>query len=382
VGKTSLACATALHLAELGKRTLLVSTDPASNLDEVLGVPLGAEPPRIPDTTNLWAANLDPEEAAREYREKAVAPYRGILPDAALASIEEQFSGACTIEIAAFNAFVRLFGGEDIAATFDAVVFDTAPTGHTLRLLSLPAAWSGFIDTSKGGMSCVGPLAQLQQQAALYRASLAALRDGVFTTIEGADAVATAFAKRTQAALAALPDSLSHLPLAQVPLLPRTVVGLAAIRQILTPDSALLTTPSVSAAAFVSQPLAPLIEQVAAHGHGVVMTMGKGGVGKTTLAAQIALSLAHRGHAVTLSTTDPAAHIADAVVGSTESLILERIDPAVERESYRAEVLRAADAELDDAGRALLEEDLRNCTDDLFFPASLTGNRMAILGLS
>jgi arsenite/tail-anchored protein-transporting ATPase len=406
VGKTSLACATALHLAESGKRTLLVSTDPASNLDEVLGVALGAEPTLVPATTNLWAANLDPEEAARAYREKAVAPYRGILPDAALASIEEQFSGACTIEIAAFNEFVRLFGGEEVAAAFDAIVFDTAPTGHTLRLLSLPAAWSGFIDTSKGGMSCVGPLAQLQQQAALYRASLAALRDaerttvvlvarpdkaslkeaarasgelselgvanqqlivnGVFSAPESTDAVAVAFAQRTQAALAALPGALSQLPLAQVPLLPRTVVGLAAIRQLLAPDATVLPEPTNSISTFVPQPLEPLIAQVAAQGHGVVMTMGKGGVGKTSLAAQIALRLAHLGHAVTLSTTDPAAHIADAVAGSTESLILERIDPAVELESYRAEVMGAADAELDDAGRALLEEDLRSpCTEEI-----------------
>lgn len=406
VGKTSLACATALHLAESGKRTLLVSTDPASNLDEVLGVALGAEPTLVPTTTRLWAANLDPEEAARAYREKAVAPYRGILPEAALASIEEQFSGACTIEIAAFNAFARLFGGEAVAAAFDTIVFDTAPTGHTLRLLSLPAAWSGFIATSKAGLSCVGPLAQLQEQAALYRASLAALRDGerttvvlvarpdqaslkeaaracgelselgvanqqliingVFTAPESTDPVALAFAQRTQAALAALPEALALLPLAQVPLLPKTVVGLAAIRQLLAPDTPMLPEPTYSLAPFAPQPLEPLIAQVAQHGHGVVMTMGKGGVGKTTLAAQIALRLACLGHAVTLSTTDPAAQLADAVAGSVESLTLERIDPAVELERYRAEVMGAAAASLDAAGRALLEEDLRSpCTEEI-----------------
>ncbi|TVR65277.1 MAG: arsenical pump-driving ATPase, partial [Gemmatimonadales bacterium] len=158
VGKTSLACATAIQLADLGRQVLLVSTDPASNLDEVLGVRLSAEPSEIPAVPGLSALNINPEEAAAAYRERVVGPYRGVLPDAALVSMEEQLSGACTVEIAAFDEFSKLLGDPETTRTFHHVVFDTAPTGHTLRLLELPAAWSSFIDENVGGTSCLGPL--------------------------------------------------------------------------------------------------------------------------------------------------------------------------------------------------------------------------------
>ena len=158
VGKTSLACATAIALADAGKRVLLVSTDPASNLDEVLGVMLGAAPTPVPGVSGLSALNIDPEQAARAYRERVVGPYRGVLPAAAVSSIEEQLSGACTVEIAAFDEFAKLLGDADATRAFDHVIFDTAPTGHTLRLLELPAAWSTFIETNVGGTSCLGPL--------------------------------------------------------------------------------------------------------------------------------------------------------------------------------------------------------------------------------
>ncbi len=414
VGKTSLACATGLALADAGRRVLIVSTDPASNLDEVLGAELAGTPTAIPGAANLFALNIDPEAAARDYRERMVAPYRGILPAAAIQSIEEQFSGACTVEIAAFDEFSKLLGEPAATAEFDHVIFDTAPTGHTLRLLTLPSAWSGFIDSSTGGASCLGPLAGLEKQKALYAATVerladaaattvilvarpdaAALREaertrgelaalgignlqlvvnGVFAAAAGdgaagdatADAIATAFAQRAQEALRAMPAGLTQLPRQIVPFLPRGTVGLAALRQVAAPERA----EHPATASTVSTPLPPglpaLIDEIAAAGHGVIMTMGKGGVGKTTVAAAIAVALATRGRAVHLSTTDPAAHVAAAVGDELPGLSVGRIDPHKEVAEYTAEVLAKASASLDAAGRALLEEDLRSpCTEEI-----------------
>ncbi|MCA9679385.1 MAG: TRC40/GET3/ArsA family transport-energizing ATPase, partial [Myxococcales bacterium] len=207
VGKTSVACATALALAARGRRVLLVSTDPASNLDEVLATPLGTTPTPVTGAPGLAAVNVDPEAAARAYRERVVGPYRGVLPEAAVRSIEEQLSGACTVEIAAFDEFSRLLGDVDATRAYDHVVFDTAPTGHTLRLLELPAAWSGFLDSNVGGTSCLGPLAGLEAQRVLYDASRAALVDGDRTTlvlVARAERSALAEAERTRRELAAL----------------------------------------------------------------------------------------------------------------------------------------------------------------------------------
>jgi arsenite/tail-anchored protein-transporting ATPase len=151
VGKTSVACATAVGLADAGKRVLLVSTDPASNLDEVLGTPLGTRPTVVPGAPRLSALNLDPEAAAHAYRERVAGPYRDLLPAAAVRSMEEQLSGACTVEIAAFDEFARLLGDPAATAEFDHVLFDTAPTGHTLRLLTLPSAWAPHPPLRVGG---------------------------------------------------------------------------------------------------------------------------------------------------------------------------------------------------------------------------------------
>ncbi|MBK8919103.1 MAG: TRC40/GET3/ArsA family transport-energizing ATPase [Betaproteobacteria bacterium] len=432
VGKTSLSCATGLALADAGRQVLIVSTDPASNLDEVLGTRLGAAPTAIAGAPGLFALNIDPEAAARDYRERMVAPYRGILPAAAIQSMEEQFSGACTVEIAAFDAFSKLLGDPAATAPFDHVIFDTAPTGHTLRLLTLPSAWNEFISSSTGGASCLGPLAGLEKQKALYAASVQRLADAAATTVilvsrpeasalreaertrgelaalgvsnlqlsinglfaDGRpdDAVATAMAHRAAAALAAMPAGLADLPRRTIPFLPLGTVGLAALRRMAAPEDAPLPasqenagppqvflSPSGGAAAgggwghSVPMPTAPLppglaglVDDIARAGHGVVMTMGKGGVGKTTVAAAIAVALAARGHAVTLSTTDPAAHVAGTVDGTLPGLSVTRIDPAREVAEYTAEVLERAGQHLDAGGRALLEEDLRSpCTEEI-----------------
>lgn len=409
VGKTSLSCATGLAFADAGKSVLIVSTDPASNLDEVLGTQLSSTPTLINGTSGLYALNIDPEAAAQEYRERIVAPYRGVLPSAAIASMEEQLSGACTVEIAAFDEFSKLIGDASATADFDHVIFDTAPTGHTLRLLTLPSAWSGFIASSAGGASCLGPLAGLEKQKALYAATVArlsnraltsvilvsrpefaALREaertrgelgslgvtnlylalnGVFTAAVPGDAVADAMTHRSVAALAAMPAGLAELPGSTTPLISRGTVGLEALRELINPER---VAQAKHEARFFDKSvqlppsLADIVDSLAATGRGVIMTMGKGGVGKTTVAAAIALALAQRGHAVHLSTTDPAAHIADAVAGNVASLTVSRIDPAREVARYTEELLARAAPNLDEAGRALLEEDLRSpCTEEI-----------------
>ena len=410
VGKTSSACATAIGLADAGKRVLLVSTDPASNLDEVLGVKLSSTATLVPNVPGLSALNIDPEQAAHDYRERVVGPYRGVLPAVAVASMEEQLSGACTVEIAAFDEFSKLLGDKAATAAFDHVIFDTAPTGHTLRLLELPAAWSNFIDTNVGGTSCLGPLSGLNAQRVLYAASNEALRDptqtilvlvarpdrssfteaertraelvqlgvgnvrlilnGVFHAREASDSTAVALAARGRAALEELPLGLRGLQRVDVPLLPFGLVGVDALRKMGTMTEAAFTS-NVSATASASREerLNDLVDELAKRGKGVVMTMGKGGVGKTTVAARIASELARRGFPVTLTTTDPAAHVEQAareLSAGASGLRVTRIDPVLETRRYTDEVMSSAGSGLDAQGKALLEEDLRSpCTEEI-----------------
>jgi arsenite-transporting ATPase len=408
VGKTSVACVTAVRLADAGKRVLLVSTDPASNLDEVLGVTLGNHPTAIPEVPRLFAMNLDPEASAAEYRERMVGPYRSLLPAAAIASMEEQFSGSCTLEIAAFDEFSRLLGDANATAQFDHVIFDTAPTGHTLRLLTLPSAWSGFMKSNTTGTSCLGPLAGLQPQQRLYQDTVRALSDSATTTLvlvtrpevtafrEAArtsgelailgvtnqhlvvngifrasgigDPVALAMQRRGEAALANIPVSLKELPRSLVPLTMNGFVGLKSLRALGIPATpGAITNESKPNDMVLPAGLGSLIDGLAAPGHGVVLSMGKGGVGKTTVAAAVAVALAERGYRVHLSTTDPAAHISAAIAGEVlTNLTVNRIDPAAEIASYSKEVMQNAGAGLDDSGRAMLAEDLRSpCTEEI-----------------
>ena len=407
VGKTSIACASAVQLAALGRRVLLVSTDPASNVGQVFGISIGNRITAIPAVANLSALEIDPQAAAQVYRDRIVGPVRGVLPDAIVKGIEEQLSGACTTEIAAFDEFTALLVGSALTADYDHIVFDTAPTGHTIRLLQLPGAWSGFLDEGKGDASCLGPLAGLEKQRSQYQAAVDALADpertrlilvaraqeatlrevartheelaaiglaqqhlvinGVLPREEAElDALAAAIFKREQSALAAIPEMLKNLPRDQVALKPFNLIGLDALRQLLVeadvqPIVAEGAPPTLTAPSLVS-----LVDLIAADGHGLVMLMGKGGVGKTTLAAAVAVELARRGLPVHLTTSDPAAHLSETLAGSLENLAVSRIDPRAETERYRQHVLETRGAQLDSAGRAMLEEDLRSpCTEEI-----------------
>lgn len=409
MGKTSVACATALSLARGGKRVLVVSTDPASNLDEVLQTTLGQTPTRIDSAERLFALNLDPNAAAAAYRERVIGPYRGVLPEAAVASIEEQLSGACTLEIAAFDIFAHLLADPGATSDFEHVVFDTAPTGHTLRLLALPRAWSDFLITNTTGSSCLGPLAGLEAQRALYEGAVAALSDGGRTTLvlvsrpepsalaeaertraeldaiglsnqqlvlngvftaSSDDPVAAAVQRRQRSALDGLPPELSRLPNLVVPLQPFAPVGLQALGRLFEPslghDFEQADTPDVESVAEATPSLGDLIDEIAERGRGIVLTMGKGGVGKTTVAAAIATELARRGHPVHLSTTDPAAHLIETMDGDIDGLTVSRVDPGSATREYTEEVLNTAGRGLDRDGLALLQEDLRSpCTEEI-----------------
>jgi arsenite-transporting ATPase len=417
VGKTSLACASAIALADGGRRVLLVSTDPASNLDEVLGVRLTDTPTDIASVPRLAALNIDPAAAAAAYREKLVGPYRGKLPEAVVRGMEEQLSGACTMEIAAFDEFSRLLGQPEATADFDHVIFDTAPTGHTLRLMTLPTAWTGFLDTNTTGNSCLGPLAGLEKQRVIYENAVAALADGVRTTlvlVSRAQRAALAEAERTSDELAAIgvrnqrlilnglfkaSDSdpvalalqrrgtdalatggafLNRMRLSKVPLLSHNLVGIPALRALtesgkrkaesgneLEPAHVGCYGEKNSPARMATESLTQLVDDFAKAGRGVIMTMGKGGVGKTTIAAAIATELARRGFKVHLSTTDPAAHIA-AAAGQIKGMQVSRIDSQAETRAYVEQVMATAGKNLDASGRALLEEDLRSpCTEEI-----------------
>jgi arsenite-transporting ATPase len=410
VGKTSLACATAIALADRGRRVLLVSTDPASNLGQVFGIEIDArQPTPIPDVSGLFAININPEAAAQAYRDRIVGPVRDVLPLEVVRGMEEQLSGACTTEIAAFDEFTDLLAGGVLTNGFYHVVFDTAPTGHTLRLLQLPTAWSNFLEDNESGASCLGPLSGLEKQRQRYARAVGELADsqrtllilvtrpqqsalaeaertrvelaslgiinqrlivnGVLPEIGGHDPLAKALRAREQAALAQIPKGLAELPVEQVPLQPRNLVGIAALRSLLTAAPTAMP-PSLDERRLGARPslppLAGLIDEIETAGHGLVMVLGKGGVGKTTIAAAIAVELAARGHAVHLTTTDPAAHLAMTVESNIVGLTMDRIDPRAESERYRRHVLETKGQNLDSAAKALLEEDLKSpCTEEI-----------------
>ncbi len=408
VGKTSIACAAAIRLARQGKKVLLVSTDPASNVGQVFGLTIGNTITAIRAVDRLSALEIDPEQAAQAYRERVIGPVRGLLPEAEVASITEQLSGSCTTEIAAFDEFSALLtDSRGRVGQFDHVLFDTAPTGHTIRLLQLPGSWTDFLNTGKGDASCLGPLSGLEKQRAVYAGAVAALADPRRTRLvlvaraqkstlaeitrthrelaaiglarqyvvingvlpapaDDSDPLATAIYQREQQAIASLPAELRDLPLDRVELKPTNIVGLDALASLLTTGAG-ISGGSVGANLDVADAsLADLIDEIAAQDRGLIMCMGKGGVGKTTIAAAIAVALADRGHQVHLTTTDPAGHLGDTLGGHLENLRVSHIDPAEENRIYREHVLATKGAELDERGRAALIEDLRSpCTQEV-----------------
>lgn len=402
VGKTSLSCAVALSLADAGRRVMLVSTDPASNLDEMLGVALSDQPKPVPDAPGLFAMNIDPDKAAEDYRIRVLDQMGPEATDEDRAKVREQLSGACTIEIAAFDEFVGLLAGD--VEGFDHVIFDTAPTGHTLRLLSLPRAWTGFLKGNDRGASCLGPHSGLKMQEERFKAAMATLSDpgqtsivlvtradrgavreaartsdelralglgnqrlvinGVFHASGQGDAVAEGLARDHAAVIAALPANLAALPRDEVPLRSFDMVGLPALRALFQDERPVAA--AVVPAGIDGAGLDAMVDELAQPGRGLIMVMGKGGVGKTTVAAAVAVGLVKRGHKVHLTTTDPAAHVSLVVDGNLDGLTVDRIDPVVETARYVEKVLATKGRDQDEADRALMREDLASpCTEEV-----------------
>ncbi|MFZ7825911.1 arsenical pump-driving ATPase [Priestia sp. 40] len=409
VGKTSIACAVAVSLADNGHKVLIVSTDPASNLQDVFEIDLRNEPIEIPMVKNLYACNLDPEEAAKTYREKVVGPYRGKLPDAVVSTMEEQLSGACTVEIAAFDEFTNLLANEEMVNQFDYILFDTAPTGHTLRLLQLPSAWTGFLDESTHGASCLGPLSGLDEKRGLYAKTVEALSNpdqttlmlvarpdvssleeanraskelkdigilnqnlivnGLMSQYVQGDEISTAFYTRQQESLKKVPEELQQMVMYSVPYVSYPLTGINHLRRLFKSET--LPETEIKNVELSPEKLTEfkdVVEDFSKNGTKVIFTMGKGGVGKTTVASAIAVGLVEKGHRVHLTTTDPAAHL-DFIFSNSEAkelLSISRIDPKAEVDAYKKEVLTKASEELDEDGIAYIQEDLNSpCTEEI-----------------
>ena len=406
VGKTSLSAAVALQLVDAGKKVLLVSTDSASNLDEMLGAPLSNQPTPVPGALGLSVLNIDPDVAAEAYRQRVIQQMSEGVSDAEISTVKEQLSGACTTEIASFDEFSELLSEQN--QHYDHIIFDTAPTGHTLRLLSLPKAWTGFLAGNDRGASCLGPHSGLKMQELRFKAALDALSNPALTTVvlvtrpeKGAiveasrtseelkalglsnqwlivnglfratdkqDAVASAMESLGQQALDEMPQNLRALHQDQIPLRAFDTVGLPALRALL--DCGTPTVSSMLAEHFPTMQqgmgLDALADELAHADRGLIMVMGKGGGGKTTIAAALALGLVQRGKSVHLSTTDPASHLAATLDGAVDGLRVDRIDPTIETQRYVEKIMASKGAGLNEQERALLLEDLRSpCTEEV-----------------
>lgn len=408
VGKTSTACATAVALADSGKKVLLISTDPASNLQDVFGMELNSTPKAVPTVENLYVSNIDPESSAKAYRESVVGPYRGKFPDEVIATMEEQLSGACTVEIAAFDEFTGFLTDSRIVNQYDHIIFDTAPTGHTLRLLQLPTAWSGFLEESTHGASCLGPLSGLADKKGLYSKAVSALSDadqttlllisrpdvsalleadraskelkeigiknqnliinGLLQSFDEEDEVSSAFYNRQINALKQMPENLNKITVYSLPYVPFSLTGVENLRNLFHSSEAPAKELNIENKSIDLPGLKDVINDFSTNKIKLIFTMGKGGVGKTTVASAIAVGLVEQGHRVHLTTTDPAAHLDYQFQNEqlNKNLLISSVNPKIEVEKYKEEVLSNASKDLDEAGLAYLQEDLNSpCTEEI-----------------
>ncbi|MDX4064091.1 arsenical pump-driving ATPase [Aliarcobacter skirrowii] len=411
VGKTSMSCAISVALAKSGKKVLLISTDPASNLDEVLDTKLNSTPTKVNGVENLDAMNINPVVAAHEYKEKMVAPFRGVLPQTAIEQMEEQLSGACTVEIAGFNEFSKYVGDDNISKMYDHIVLDTAPTGHTLRLLKLPSAWNTFIEDNDTGTSCLGAVSGLSENKKLYENVVENLKNkdktllilvsraerlslieasraskelanqginnqhlivnGLFNS-DDEDEIAKSFEDISKRALENLDETISSLPKTIIGFYPNGAVGIEALESITNGEKPNLVEGIEAKLNSLKDDILKdiyswnnLIDNFEKDKNGLIMTMGKGGVGKTTIASDIALSLAKRGHKVILSTTDPASHL-EYVSKTNENLTIEKIDPKIETQKHVNEVIVQNEGKISPEDMALLKEELTTpCIEEI-----------------
>ncbi len=404
VGKTSVSSAVAINLADSGKKILLVSTDAASNLDEMLGVELRNFPVVVPSVSNLSVLNIDPNVAADDYRNRVLDQMETQSTDQEKANVKEQLSGACTTEIAAFDEFANLLA--ENKNEYDHIIFDTAPTGHTLRLLSLPKAWTGFLSGNDRGASCLGPHSGLKMQESRFLKALDTLSDKKMTTVvlvtrpeigsirevskssielmqlglsnqrlvingkfkaaNKSDEVALSIEKLESDAINSLPVELKNIPQDEVTLKSFDTVGISALRNLLNSEIKLIDEQKIDESPNNISNIQSLIEEFSKREHGLIMVMGKGGVGKTTIASAIAIGLIKKGKKVHLTTTDPAAHLEATMQGTIEGLTLDKIDPKIETQNYIDKIMERKGATLSSDEKKLLLEDLQSpCTEEV-----------------
>lgn len=401
VGKTSTACAVAVALADMGKKIILVSTDPASNLQDVFQTQLNNKGVPIKEVPNLIVANFEPEVAAAEYKESVLAPYRNTLPKEALESMEEQLSGSCTVEIATFNEFSGFITDKETADKYDHIIFDTAPTGHTLRMLQLPSAWTNFISDSTHGASCLGQLSGLEDKKEIYKNAVENLANSEKTTLilisrpeisalkeaeraslelhdigidnqllivngilkEHDDYLSDSIYTKQQDAINNIPTGIKDIKTFEIPLRPYNITGLENIRSLFKKNNIKYNKEKLNTNNILN--LNNVIEDLYKSNKKVIFTMGKGGVGKTTIAATIAQELARKGKKVHLTTTDPASHL-KFVLEDGHGVKISSIDEKKELEKYTKEVLDKARETMSDEDIAYIEEDLRSpCTEEI-----------------
>lgn len=401
VGKTSAACATAVSLSDSGKQVLLISTDPASNLQDVFREELNNKGTLIKEVSGLTVINLDPIEAAAEYRESVIAPYRGLLPESAITNMEEQMSGSCTVEIAAFNEFSKFITDKTMQEEYDHIIFDTAPTGHTLRMLQLPSAWSNFISENTHGASCLGQLSGLEDKKEIYKSAVKTLSEDSLTTlilvsrpeetplkeahraskelselgvnnqlliINGIissydDEISRSFYEKQQKALSEMPEDLKYIKNFIIPLRAYNITGVDNVRSFLTSDKYNNKDNNINMTLLPS--LNDVVKDLYQSEKRVIFLMGKGGVGKTSVAAAIAYGLHKKGQKVHLTTTDPAAHL-KYVIDEGSGITLSHIDEKEELRKYQEEILTDARKTMSANDIAYVEEDLRSpCTQEI-----------------
>ncbi|WP_160673583.1 arsenical pump-driving ATPase [Clostridium sp. C8-1-8] len=401
VGKTSTACATAVTLADNGNKVLIVSTDPASNLQDVFNINLSSVHQQVETAPNLFVVNLNPEEAARKYKESIVGPYRGKLPDVVIAEMEEKLSGSCTLEVSAFNEFSDYITNDEIQKKYDYIIFDTAPTGHTLRLLELPAAWNKYVNEQDTENLSVGQLSGLQSRREDCKKAVDTLSDPNMTKMilvsraeniplletaralkeleeleisnftivinglvnSGNDSISDNFYKKQQIALQNIPEELKNIETFFIPLRSYNISGIDNIRMMLKDDR--IKDVIINQDELNLKGLKHLINDLYNSKKKVVFTMGKGGVGKTSIAAAVALGLSEKGAKVHLTTTDPADHL-QYIIQQDSKITLSKIDEKKVLEEYKSEVLSEAEQTMSKEDIDYLKESLKTpCTQEI-----------------